>query len=46
MKDYPTFRELLSPNLKGMFVTPKDVDETIKRLGFTVSEGINLALEL
>ena len=46
MKEDPTFRELLSPNLKGMFVTPKDVDETIKRLGFTVSEGINLALEL
>lgn len=37
-------RELLSPALNTMFVTPKDIDESIKRLSFTVSEGLNLAL--
>ncbi len=37
-------RELLSPSLNTMFVTPKDIDESIKRLSFTVSEGLNLAL--
>ncbi|MCM1257777.1 MAG: GPR endopeptidase [Roseburia sp.] len=36
-------RELLSPNLNTMFVTPKDIDESIKRLSFTISEGINMA---
>lgn len=41
---YDLIRELLSPNLNTMFVTPKDIDETIKRLSFTVSEGLNLAL--
>lgn len=37
-------RELLSPQLNGMFVTPKDIDESIKRLGFLISEGLNIAL--
>lgn len=37
-------RELLSPSLNTMFVTPKDIDESIKRLSFTVSEGLNIAL--
>ncbi len=36
-------RELLAPNLNAMFVTPKDIDESIKRLSFTISEGINMA---
>ena len=35
--------EMIPPNLYSMFVTPKDVDETIKYLSFTVSEGLNLA---
>ena len=35
--------EMITPNLNQMFVTPKDVDETIKRLSFTISEGLNLA---
>ena len=34
-------RELISPQLNGMFVTPKDVDETMKRLSYTISEGLN-----
>lgn len=40
---YELIRELLSPNLNAMFVTPKDIDESIKRLSFTISEGLNIA---
>ena len=40
---YELIRELLSPNLNAMFVTPKDIDESVKRLSFTISEGINIA---
>lgn len=35
--------EMISPHLHSMFVTPKDVDETIKYLSFTISEGLNMA---
>lgn len=35
--------EIINPSLTSMFVTPKDIDETIKRLSFTVSEGLNMA---
>ena len=34
--------EMIAPNLYSMFVTPKDVDETIKYLSFTISEGLNI----
>lgn len=34
----------IPPGLNGMFVTPKDIDETIKRLSFTISEALNIAL--
>lgn len=37
--------EMISPHLHGMFVTPKDVDETIKYLSFTISEGLNMVFE-
>lgn len=40
---YELIRELLSPGLNIMFVTPKDIDESVKRLSFTISEGINMA---
>ena len=40
---YELIRELLSPNLNAMFVTPKDIDESVKRLCYTISEGLNLA---
>lgn len=36
-------RELIAPHLNGMFVTPKDMDETVKMLGFTISEALNIA---
>ena len=35
--------EMIAPNLYSMFVTPKDVDETVKYLSFTISEGLNMA---
>lgn len=34
--------EMIAPSLYSMFVTPKDVDETMKRLSYTISEGLNL----
>ena len=34
--------KLMSPKLNGMFVTPKDIDETVKRLAGLLSEGINI----
>ena len=37
------FREKMSPGLRTMFVTPKDIDETVKRISYTISEGLNLA---
>lgn len=37
-------RELIPAHLHTMFVTPKDIDETVKRISFTISEGINIAL--
>lgn len=36
-------KELMTPQLLGMFVTPKDIDSTIKKLSFLVSEGLNIA---
>ena len=35
--------ELIAPGLSSMFVTPKDVDETLKQLSMTISQGLNLA---
>lgn len=37
--------EMITPNLRSMFVTPKDVDEAVEVLSKTVALGINLALE-
>lgn len=36
--------DAITPSLSGMFVTPKDIDEMIKRLSFTISEALNIAL--
>lgn len=33
------------PDLNNMYMTGKDVDEVIKRVSYTVSEGINIALK-
>lgn len=45
MEKYELVRELLTPQLNTLYVTTKDVDEAVKRLSFTVSEGINMALQ-
>lgn len=35
--------KIMTPQLFGMFVTPKDIDDTIKQLSFLLSEGLNMA---
>lgn len=35
-------RELISPKINTMYVTPKDIDEEVRRLSFTISEGLNM----
>lgn len=42
VEKYELIRELLSPHLNAFFVTPKDIDESVKRLSYTISEGLNL----
>lgn len=39
---YELVRELVAPHLNGMFVTPKDIDDLVKRISFTISEGLNV----
>ena len=43
MEHKTLIRELLSPQLNNMFVTPKDIDAEIKQMSYTVSESINIA---
>lgn len=43
-EQYDLIRELLEPEFGPMYVTPPDIDETVKELSFTISEGIHLAL--
>lgn len=38
--------ERMPPHLNGMFVTPKNIDETIKQLSFTLSEALNMAFQI
>lgn len=38
--------EQMPPHLNGMFVTPKNIDETIKQLSFTLSEALNIAFQI
>lgn len=35
--------EMVTPYLENMFVTPKDIDEEVKRISYTISEAINQA---
>lgn len=39
---YELVKELIAPHLNGMFVTPKDIDDTVKRISYTISEALNL----
>ncbi len=36
---------LIAPHLYGMFVTPKDIDETITLIGTTISKALNILFE-
>ena len=38
-----TVEDFMSPKLHDMYVTPKDIDDTIKQLSFLISEGLNIA---
>lgn len=40
-RDKEETEHLISPHLYGMFVTPKDIDETIERTSYTISEALN-----
>lgn len=39
---YELVKELISPHLNGMFVTPKDEDELVKHISYTISEALNM----
>lgn len=38
--------EKIPGGIAGMFVTPKNIDETIRSLSFTISEALNMTFEL
>ncbi len=38
--------ERMPPHLNSMFVTPKNIDEMIKQLSFTLSEALNMVFQL
>lgn len=38
---YQLIKEVINPEMSGMYVTPKDIDESIKRISYTISEAIN-----
>ena len=43
---YRLIREILEPQLGDMFVTPKDIDESIKTMAEIVAYGINLIFSI
>lgn len=43
-EQYQLIRELLEPEFGPLYVTPPDIDQTIKQLSFTISEGIHRAV--
>ena len=42
VEKYELIKELIAPHLNGMFVTPKDIDETVRRISYTISEALNM----
>lgn len=42
MEPQEAAQKLLTPQLYGMFVTPKDIDGIIKQLSFLISEALNI----
>ena len=43
---YVTRQQMNFPELNNMYMTGKDIDAVIKRISYTVSEGINIAMEM
>ncbi len=39
---YEFLQDAIAPHLYGMFVTPKDIDESIEKIGITIAEGLNI----
>lgn len=42
-EQYQLIRELLEPEFGPLYVTPPDIDRSVKQLSFTISEGIHQA---
>jgi spore protease len=42
---YLLVKEVIDPDISTMYVTPKDVDETIRYISYTISEGLNIIWE-
>lgn len=42
-EQYQLICELLEPEFGALYVTPPDIDRTVKRLSYTISEGIHMA---
>ena len=42
-EQYRLIRELLEPEFGPLYVTPPDIDETVKRISYTISEAIHQA---
>ena len=38
---YEVLKDIIQPHLYGMFVTPKDIDESIEQIGGTIASGLN-----
>ena len=43
-QQYQLIRELLEPEFGPLYVTPPDIDQSVKQLSFTISEGIHQAV--
>lgn len=42
-EQYQLICELLEPEFGSLYVTPPDIDQTVKQLSYTISEGIHMA---
>lgn len=38
---YQLVRELMAPEMMNMFVTPKNIDEIVRQMSYTLSEALN-----
>ena len=43
-QQYQLIRELLEPEFGPLYVTPPDIDQSVKQLSFTISVGIHQAV--